>query len=103
MNIDLIVEQLDDALHNFVRDHCQVADHNVQEMYGVRGDDPDSWAFVLVMMEIDGDDGITRNWYVKIDMDDESHELLRKHDFVSEAIKGEDLADSITDLPLRHL
>jgi hypothetical protein len=101
--VELVNDQLDEALKNFVRDHCQVADHSVQEMYGERGDDSDSWPFVFVMMEIDGDDGVTRNWYVKIDMEDESHELLRKQDFVSEAIKLEDIADNITDLSLRHL
>lgn len=103
LNTDLIAEQLDDALHNFVRDHCQVADHSVQVMYGERGDEPDVWAFVLVMLEIDGDDGVTRNWYIKIDMKDESHELMRRHDFITEAMTLEDLADRITDLPLEHI
>lgn len=89
--LNVVNEQLMDAMYNFVRDNCQIADNTIVELYG---DD----ATVLAKVEIDGDDGVTRMWHVKIDLDDESHEVISERDFTGEADEMTDLEAAIIDI-----
>lgn len=90
--INLINELLGDALQAFIWDNCQVAAHEVLELF------TDEATIVLLSVEVLGDDSHTYMLYLELDLEDESSELLSKRDFDSVTPSLPDLTTSIPEL-----
>lgn len=88
---ELINDQIVLAQELFVRDVCQIADGQVEELFG----DEET---ILVHYIIEADNGRSYSRYLKIDLDDESHELVSERDFEDAAEELEELNDLIPEL-----
>ena len=89
--IELINDQIQLARDNFVETNCQIADDQVDEMFG---DDER----VLLSITIEGDDGRTYNRYLDINIGDEDHTLINKGEFTAISASLEDWNDQLQEL-----
>lgn len=90
-HIELLNEQYVLMQEQFVRDECQVADAQIEELFGTP-------TMFLMHCIVEGDDGRSYERFMHVDIEDESHELISRKDFETLADEYEDLNDSIPEL-----